>query len=128
MKKPGPRMTLPTQLVLRSLLADPTREMYGLEICTEAGLPSGTIHPILARLEGLGWLESRWEDDASAHTRVSERGHRAGGVAQPVQVLDPTVRAVDRLQPRGARRHQQPHPRVVVRVVRVPGRLAADVQ
>ena len=26
------------------------------------GLPSGTIHPILARLEGLGWLESRWED------------------------------------------------------------------
>jgi PadR family transcriptional regulator PadR len=67
MKKPGPRMTLPTQLVLRSLLADPTREMYGLEICTEAGLPSGTIHPILARLEGLGWLESRWEDDASAH-------------------------------------------------------------
>ena|SRR5712691_9714985 len=58
----GPRMTLPTQLVLRTLLAEPTQEMYGLQICTEAGLPSGTIHPILARLEGLGWLESRWED------------------------------------------------------------------
>ena len=55
-------MTLPTQLVLRVLLAEPTREMYGLEICRAAGLPSGTIHPILARLEGLGWLESRWED------------------------------------------------------------------
>jgi DNA-binding PadR family transcriptional regulator len=55
-------MTLPTQLVLRALLAEPTREMYGLQICHEAGLPSGTIHPILARLEGLGWLESRWED------------------------------------------------------------------
>jgi PadR family transcriptional regulator PadR len=61
-KQPGPRMTLPTQLVLRALLAEPTREMYGLEICEAAGLPSGTIHPILARLEGLGWLESRWED------------------------------------------------------------------
>ncbi|MDX3099716.1 PadR family transcriptional regulator [Nonomuraea angiospora] len=36
--------------------------MYGLEICTTAGLPPGTIHPILARFEGLGWLESRWED------------------------------------------------------------------
>ena len=23
---------------------------------------SGTIHPILGRLEGLGWLESHWED------------------------------------------------------------------
>jgi PadR family transcriptional regulator PadR len=62
-KKPsGPRMTIPTQLVLRTLLAEPTKEMYGLEICAGAGLPSGTIHPILARLEGLGWLESRWED------------------------------------------------------------------
>ena len=61
-KQPGPRMTLPTQLVLRALLAEPTREMYGLQICSAAGLPSGTIHPILARLQGLGWLESRWED------------------------------------------------------------------
>ncbi|MEA5363073.1 helix-turn-helix transcriptional regulator [Amycolatopsis sp., V23-08] len=55
-------MTLPTQLVLRALLAEPAREMYGLEICAVAELPSGTIHPILARLEGIGWLESRWED------------------------------------------------------------------
>lgn len=55
-------MTLSTQLVLVALLTEPTREMYGLQICTEAGLPSGTIHPILARLERLGWLESRWED------------------------------------------------------------------
>nr|WP_245577345.1 helix-turn-helix transcriptional regulator [Actinoplanes globisporus] len=36
--------------------------MYGTEICAAAGLASGTIHPILARLEGLGWLESKWED------------------------------------------------------------------
>ena len=58
----GPRMTLPTQLVLRAMLAEPTREMYGLQIGQAAELPSGTIHPILARLEGCGWLESRWED------------------------------------------------------------------
>jgi PadR family transcriptional regulator, regulatory protein PadR len=62
LKRPAPRMTLPTQLVLRTLLAEPTQEMYGLQICEAAGLPSGTIHPILARFEGLGWLESRWED------------------------------------------------------------------
>ena len=61
-KSPAPRMTLPTQLVLRALLAKPTEEIYGLQVCTEAGLPSGTIHPILSRLEKLGWLESRWED------------------------------------------------------------------
>jgi len=63
MKRPGPRMTIPTQLVLRALLAEPTREMYGLQICEQAGLPSGTIHPILARLEQEhGWLTSCWED------------------------------------------------------------------
>jgi PadR family transcriptional regulator, regulatory protein PadR len=55
-------MTIPVQLVLRALLAEPTQEIYGLQIGFAAGLPSGTIHLILARLEGLGWLESRWED------------------------------------------------------------------
>ena len=71
---PGPRMTLPTQLVLRQLLDDPDREMYGLEICTSAGLPSGTIHPILARLERIGWITSRWEDiDPSKEGRPRRR-------------------------------------------------------
>ena len=55
-------MTLPTQLVLRAMIAEPTREMYGLELGQTAELPSGTVHPILARLEGCGWVESRWED------------------------------------------------------------------
>ncbi|MBV8996275.1 MAG: helix-turn-helix transcriptional regulator [Pseudonocardiales bacterium] len=55
-------MTLPTLLVLRAMLAEPGREMYGLEICRAAELPSGTLHRILARLERCGWLGSRWED------------------------------------------------------------------
>lgn len=59
---PGPRMTQTTQQVLRALLERPTHELYGLEICAKAGLPSGTIHPILARLEKAEWLESRWEE------------------------------------------------------------------
>jgi DNA-binding PadR family transcriptional regulator len=55
-------MTMPTQAVLRALLEDPRTERYGLEIGDASGLPSGTIHPILARLERIGWVESRWED------------------------------------------------------------------
>lgn len=70
-------MTLPTQLVLQTLLVDPTQEMYGLEICAAAGLPSGTIHPILARLEKVGWLESRWEQvDPKAQGRPRRRYYR----------------------------------------------------
>jgi PadR family transcriptional regulator PadR len=76
-KSPGLRMTLATQLVLRAMLAEPTREMYGLQVCREAGLPSGTAHPILARLERLGWAESRWEDtDPQEEGRPRRRYYR----------------------------------------------------
>jgi PadR family transcriptional regulator PadR len=61
-----PRMTLATKLVLRVLL-DAPGEMYGREVGVHAGLPSGTVQPILARLEESGWAESRRED-ADAHT------------------------------------------------------------
>jgi DNA-binding PadR family transcriptional regulator len=67
-------MTIPTQLVLEALLDEPQAERYGLEIGEAAGLRSGTVHPILARLEAYGWLSSRWEDiDASAEGRPPRR-------------------------------------------------------
>lgn len=72
-----PRMTIPTQRVLEALLAEPTAELYGIEIGDSAHLPSGTVHPILARLEGFGWVESRWEDiDPSAAGRPARRYYR----------------------------------------------------
>ena len=73
----APKMTLPTQLVLSALLEHPTRELYGLQLSEAAGLATGTIHPILARLEGLGWLESRWEDiDPAAQGRPKRRYYK----------------------------------------------------
>ncbi len=57
-----PRMTITTQLVLQVLLDEPDQERYGFEIAEASGLRSGTVHPILARLEGMGWVQSRWED------------------------------------------------------------------
>ncbi|MFI5611481.1 PadR family transcriptional regulator [Amycolatopsis sp. NPDC051903] len=73
----GPRMTLPTQLVLHAFLPEPAQERYGLEICAAAGLPSGTIHPILARLERAGWLRSRWEEtDPAEAGRPRRRYYR----------------------------------------------------
>ena len=68
------RMTIPTQRVLEALLEDPVRELYGIEIGNAADLRSGTVHPILARLERVGWLTSRWEDiDASVEGRPARR-------------------------------------------------------
>ena len=96
-------MTLATQLVLGALLADPSRDHYGLELGGAAGLPSGTIHPILARLEGLGWLESSWEDvdprvegrPARRYYRLSAAGAesaRAALARVPRRVLPTTLR------------------------------------
>ena len=71
------RLTIPTRLVLGVLLADAEAERYGLEIAEASGLPSGTLHPILARLEGLGWVTSRWEDvDPRAVGRPARRYYR----------------------------------------------------
>jgi PadR family transcriptional regulator, regulatory protein PadR len=62
---PALRMTLQTQLVLRALLDEPSKQRYGLELCDLVGLPSGTIYPILARFEQVGWVDSAWEDPAA---------------------------------------------------------------
>lgn len=77
MSAPQPRMTIPTQLVLRALLQEPRAERYGYELGEVAGLASGTVHPILARLEGAGWVESRWEDvDSTEAGRPARRYYR----------------------------------------------------
>jgi PadR family transcriptional regulator PadR len=96
-----PRMTIPTQRVLEALLVDPQRELYGLEIGEAAALRSGTVHPILARLEGVGWLTSRWEDiDASEEGRPARRYYvlTAAGVQAARAALARAYRPASRRQ------------------------------
>lgn len=67
-------MTSTTVGVLEALASEPQTDRYGLEIMALTGLPSGTVFPILARFEGLGWLESGWEDvDTRAVGRPARR-------------------------------------------------------
>lgn len=51
-----------TMKVLSVFCEDPKAEMSGREIGKKTKLPSGTVYPILIRLENAGWLSSRWED------------------------------------------------------------------
>jgi PadR family transcriptional regulator PadR len=60
----NPRMTLQTQIVLRQALVEPNREWYGLEMVQATGLPTGTVYPIITRLEQAHWIVSRWETPA----------------------------------------------------------------
>ena len=40
---------------------------YGFEVMKVAELPSGTVYPLLRRLEASGLVRSRWEDEEAAH-------------------------------------------------------------
>ena len=58
------RITYPTAIVL---FAVSRGFRYGFDIMDASGLASGTVYPILRRLEDAGMLRSRWEATASAH-------------------------------------------------------------
>ena len=50
-----------TLAVLDELLADPAAGRYGFELARATGLASGTLYPILMRLEERGLLDASWE-------------------------------------------------------------------
>lgn len=77
MAEPLRRMTNPTRSVLQAFLHDPVGEHYGLDIATCTGLKSGSLYPILGRLEDNGWVTSRWEDiDPTDEGRPRRRYYR----------------------------------------------------
>lgn len=42
-------------------MASENKELSGAEIGRATKLASGTLYPLLIRLENAGWLQSRWE-------------------------------------------------------------------
>jgi DNA-binding PadR family transcriptional regulator len=67
-------MTASVLKVVAALLAAGGDERYGLQLMQATGLPSGTLYPILVRLERAGWVESRWEEtDPAAEGRPARR-------------------------------------------------------
>jgi PadR family transcriptional regulator, regulatory protein PadR len=72
-------ITVPVAKVLAALLSDPAADRYGLDLMKATGLPSGTLYPILVRLERAGWLAARWEDvDPVREGRPARRYYRLG--------------------------------------------------
>jgi len=63
-------------LVLQAMVQG---NQYGFEIMRVVGLPSGTVYPLLRRLEASGFVSSDWEDEGAAHAdrRPARRYYRA---------------------------------------------------
>ncbi|HEX5475482.1 MAG TPA: helix-turn-helix transcriptional regulator [Vicinamibacterales bacterium] len=55
--------TYPTALVLQAL-ADGAR--YGFDIADRTGLQTGTVYPVLRRLDALSFVRSQWESERTA--------------------------------------------------------------
>ena|ERR1022692_2960495 len=55
-------MTPQLAQVLLAFLADPTQPRYGYDLMKAAKLASGTLYPMLARMEQEGMVASAWED------------------------------------------------------------------
>jgi PadR family transcriptional regulator, regulatory protein PadR len=46
-----------------AVLVDADEPLWGLELIKATGRPSGTVYPLLDRLERAGWAVSTWDDD-----------------------------------------------------------------
>ncbi|MFJ4579892.1 PadR family transcriptional regulator [Streptomyces echinatus] len=56
------RVTTTVAKTLAAFLNEPDAPQYGMALMDQTGLASGTLYPILMRLQREGWLEASIED------------------------------------------------------------------
>jgi PadR family transcriptional regulator PadR len=91
------RISLQTLRVLEAFLAHPAESLSGSDVQKRSGLASGTLYPILLRLEAAGWFVSRWETvDPSEVGRPRRRLYRltAAGLSRASKVFASFGRSV----------------------------------
>ncbi len=104
------RITPQTAVALRVLLQAPEVGVYGLQLAQIVKLPTGSVYPILARLENAGWIIGEWEprEQAAAagrrrrrrYYRLTPRGRRVANTV--LQEADAAWTFIPRLDPGGA--------------------------
>ena len=96
-------MTLLTARVLRALLDDPAAPRYGLDLMRELGIPSGTIFPLLARLEANGLARSELEQiDPHEQERPARRYYTLTGYGETTARAELAALAAQLTPPPGA--------------------------
>jgi PadR family transcriptional regulator, regulatory protein PadR len=76
-----PRLSHQTLKVMKAFLERPQDRLAGSDIWKQTGVFTGTLYPILLRLERAGWLESQWELlEPSELSRPRKRLYRLTGL------------------------------------------------
>ena len=78
-------LTLPTTLVLQALACG---YQYGFDVMDATGLPSGTVYPVLRRLEKEGLVRAAWEPAEAARDeqRPPRRNYELTGAGEALLV------------------------------------------
>jgi DNA-binding PadR family transcriptional regulator len=98
------KLTYPTALVLEALAGG---YHHGFDVMDATGLPSGTVYPVLRRLELEGLVRSRWEkaERAQREGRPPRRYYELLGAADPwLAAARERYRVLAAAVPRPARR------------------------
>jgi PadR family transcriptional regulator, regulatory protein PadR len=80
-----PNISKQTSLLLSIMLESPAEWRHGYHLSQVTGFKSGTLYPLLMRLEEQGFLESKWQES-----------DRAGGPPRHVYRLTPSGRTLAR--------------------------------
>jgi PadR family transcriptional regulator PadR len=70
------RISQQTLNLLEALLVRPSGWHHGYALSQATGIASGTLYPILMRLEKSGWLETAWEQLATSAGRPPRHLYR----------------------------------------------------
>ena len=104
------KLTKPLERVLKTFLAHPDQPRYGYDLMQAARLPSGTLYPMLARLQDEGLVTSQWElpgdGDRDSSGRPPRKYYQLTGEGVRVARLE-IAQAASRQAPAAARRTVQ---------------------
>ncbi len=112
---PKVRASKQTLKLLAALTARAASWHYGYALSRETGLQSGTLYPILMRLEERGWLETHWEAPQALGEKRSSRPPRhmyrltTGGRAWALEAVSA---AQSKAKSRGTLRPARQHTRI----------------
>lgn len=105
--EPLQRVTAPTLDVLQALLAQ-EEPLWGLVLIKTTGRPSGTVYPILERLERQGWITGSWDDDPDRSGPRRRRYAFTGRAGSPPATSSRPPTSTGHAPPRD--RHGAPRP------------------
>jgi PadR family transcriptional regulator, regulatory protein PadR len=101
------KLTGPLERVLKVLVADPAAQHYGYDLMKAARLPSGTLYPMLARLQQEGLVDSQWEEQRpDAGGRPPRKYYRLTAEGARVARLELARASTEP----GSKRHVAPRP------------------